>query len=297
MCSPRVVHTLPVLIRADSMDRDLEMFQQCIESLVDSDIMVVAYNQGCLLDAEIRAAFAESGVPVVVLGNGNNDGIPLSRQACFQYTWDTWPKTPYVSEIHLDMVFTKGWLWPLVQFLEDTDEPMVCPSIVTAQGDVIPERTTGRKHIDVSRGNVATILTALAEPGVSEGFVHPVLHRVQALRAVGGYDLRFLRGKQGFEDDSLLLSYLYYMGTRTNWKPKCLHSSVVFHAVMAQRMQLPGANTDFQTNLNGLLRLYGASGFWHLSKLRPPGNHFESLFEQIIRPSMGQSDEAGKGIK
>ena len=127
------------------------------------------------------------------------------------------------------------------------------------------------------------LLNQLTFDKVVEGFVHPVLHRSEVLKAVGGYDTRFLQGKQGYEDDSLLIGYRYYLGTKINWKPKCLLKTRVYHATLAQRISLIDKNQDFQKNLRGLIYQYGVKGLMELSSIYEDNNHFKEIADQLLR--------------
>jgi adhesin HecA-like repeat protein len=86
---------------------------------------------------------------------------------------------------------------------------------------------------------------------------------------------------QCFEDDSLLLSYFYYYGTRTKWYPKINYNSVAYHAIAGQRLSL---HDSMLVNYNGLVKQYGAMGLKCLSELRNSqwhknyfGNNYKTL--------------------
>lgn len=283
----RLIHTLPFLIRAEYLQDDMAMAATCLGSLQDSDeARVVLYNQGCLSRADLTAFLSAFRLEATILGDGQNIGIAPARQACFRYIWDRFPDLGFISEIHLDMIFPKNWYEPLITFLEQSDEPMIAPGIVTANWELHPTRfKVPAERVPSDYGQLMALLQELPQAGLAEGLVHPVLHRAPILKEVGGYDTRFLRGRQGFEDDSLLLGYLYYMGTRTRWRPKSCLGSWVYHAAMAQRMTLMGDGWDVVLNLGGLLEQYGSYGIKHLSALHAPGNLFESLFPRLgIQP-------------
>jgi hypothetical protein len=274
----RVIHTMPLLYRSS----DLTLFEQCFESLGKSDEkFVVIYNQGNLSQTTLEKMLAHYNIPNVVLGFGENIGIAQARQKCFEYIWGNFKEVEYISEIHLDMVFPRNWYESLLHFLDTTDEPMVSPGILTSSGElqplnqftVLPENTT----------DLISLLEGFSKDEVRERFVHPVIHRAEVLKTIGGYDLQFLKGKQGYEDDSLLLGYYYYMGTRTKWRPKCFLKSWVYHATMAQRMSVPDKDLDFKANKEGLFVQYGAYGMKHLSHLHQNTPFFDSLLKEFLK--------------
>ncbi|MGE7623343.1 hypothetical protein ACQKMD_09875 [Viridibacillus sp. NPDC096237] len=274
----RIIHTMPLIYHPS----DLIMFEQCFESLGESDEkFVVIYNQGNLSKSTLEAKLAHYKIPNVILGNGENMGIAQARQKCFEYIWDNFKEVDYISEIHLDMVFPENWYESLTHFLDTTDEPMVSPGILTSCGELQP---IGQFIVlPEYKEDMISVLKSFSQEEVRERFVHPVIHKAKALKAIGGYDLQFFKGKQGYEDDSLLLGYFYYMGTRTNWRPKCYLKSWVYHATMAQRMSVPDKHLDFQTNKEGLFLQYGAYGMKHLSHLHQNQAFFDNLLKEFIQ--------------
>ncbi|MGO4790974.1 hypothetical protein AB4124_26555 [Paenibacillus sp. 2KB_20] len=280
----KIIHTLPVMIRSECFrDDDLSMARACFESLRSSeDHLVVLYNQGCLSNDNLRALLTSCGLSAVILGDGENIGIARARQTCFEYIWKHHRDVEYISEIHVDMVFPRNWYVPLLDFLANSDEPMISPGIVTMYGELQPSGLDAVTPDD-QEAELITLLGELKRDEVVEGFVHPVVHKARILREIGGYDTQFLRGKQGYEDDSLLLSYYYYMGTRTNWRPKCYLKSWVYHATMAQRMTLPDKHKEFALNEEGLIRQYGAYGLMRLSNIHRNPSAFDNLLQKIIQ--------------
>lgn len=274
-----MIHTLPLFIREASQAEDLNMTLQCLQSLqLSQDHLVILYNQGFLTNEELALWLATHGITeTVILGDGVNAGIAKGRQACFEYIWEHYPEVQYISEIHVDMMFPPDWSVPLTDYLSEHEEPIVSPGILTAFGELQP---LGRSmELPVTMEGIISALSAIPkENTVIEGFVHPVIHRSKVLQEIGGYDARFLRGKQGYEDDSLLLGYCYYMGNRCNWKPKCCLRSWVYHATMAQRMSLPDKLVDFAVNEQGLFEQYGAYGFKRLSQIYNHSDSFNHLF-------------------
>ncbi|WP_232436774.1 glycosyltransferase family 2 protein [Paenibacillus senegalimassiliensis] len=261
-----IIHTLPLLIRQTTREKDLSMTLECLRSLSRSpEHHVIVYHQGELNRNELEHLLFRSGVTAEVLGDGHNVGIAQARQACFEHIYTHYSDTPYISEIHVDMYFPENWYLPLIQYLDDHDDPMICPGILTSSGELLPLKQ--QVTLPENEQELLALLASLPQSGVRPGFVHPVIHRREALESVGGYDLRYFAGKQGYEDDSLLIGYANYMGTRTDWRPKCLLSSWVYHATMAQRMSLPDKWTDFDLNRKALLRQYGGYGLEQLALL------------------------------
>ncbi|CAI6085456.1 class I SAM-dependent methyltransferase [Cohnella sp. JJ-181] len=286
-----VIHTLPLLIRSDCRQADMAMAIECLMSLARSkDHHVVIYNQGSLSFEEVESLVYQSGVSADILGTGNNEGIAKARQACFDFIGCRYPDVPFISEIHVDMLFPPNWYSPLVAFLISSDEPIVTPGILTASGELQP--LGERIELPDASEAILKLLEHLPRDGLQPGFVHPVLHRAKLLREIGGYDVRFLQGKQGYEDDSLLLGYAYYMGTRNRWRPKCCLSSWVYHATLSQRMSLSNLSEEFLLNEEGLARQYGSYGFRQLSSLHGDQNDFLSLYTKYIPPTRSEASMA-----
>ncbi|OAB40044.1 hypothetical protein PMSD_03080 [Paenibacillus macquariensis subsp. defensor] len=279
----RIIHTMPLLIRSEHLNiiEDMKMASACFESLaLSEDALVIIYNQGGLSNDQLKQMCTTFKLTTVILGEGENVGIARARQHCFEYIWMHYYDTAYISEIHVDMVFTPNWYTPLIDYLENSDEPMISPGIITITGELQPLRqyTT----IPSTYRELITHLESLSVDEVHMGFVHPVIHRASALQSVGGYDTQFLSGKQGYEDDSLLIGYVYYMGTKNNWRPKCYLKSWVYHATLAQRMSLPDRHIDFAINEKGLFQQYGAYGLKQLSEIHSNSADFEQLIHRYI---------------
>mgnify|MGYP001281113204 CR=1 FL=1 len=278
----RIIHTMPLMIRSEPLNiEDITMASACFESLALTDnALVIIYNQGGLDNAQLNHLCSSFKLSTVILGEGENVGIARARQCCFEYIWKYHIDTEYISEIHVDMVFPPNWQSPLIEYLDITDEPMISPGIITINGELQP---LGQyTHIPSTYPELITHLEGLSLDEVHPGFVHPVIHRASALRSVGGYDTQFLRGKQGYEDDSLLLGYVYYMGTKNQWRPNCYLKSWVYHATMAQRMSLPDKHIDFAINEKGLFQQYGAYGLKQLSQIHSNPTGFEQIIHRYI---------------
>lgn len=277
----RIIHTLLFMVREKFFEEDLIMAGKCFETLSRSEEnTLVIFNQGSLDNSKLKEFLEPFNLKYHILGEGRNIGIPQARQKCFEYVWSEYPDIPYISEIHLDMLFPTNWYSELIQYLEDNDEPLISPGIITKAGDIFP-KGNGKYDLPNEVNEILQLLKNICEDKVIKGFVHPVIHKSPILRNIGGYDVSFLKGKQAFEDDSLLLGYLYYMGTRTNWYPKVCFKSFVYHAYMGQRMTLKNLQSEHKKNLEGLFRQYGANGLKHLSELHilESKEHFKQLFE------------------
>ncbi|MEJ9216913.1 hypothetical protein P4H46_01610 [Paenibacillus glucanolyticus] len=275
----RIIHTLPLFIREDSREEDLHMAGLALSSLQNSkDHNTVLFNQGCLTNEELQDWLLTQGISCVIQGEGVNIGIAAARQACFEFIWEHFPETEYISEIHVDMILPTGWYEPLLRYLAYTGEPMVSPGIVTSSGELQPLKEF--IQLPETPEHLMTALQQLSREGTAYGFVHPVVHNAEILRRIGGYDTRFLPGKQGYEDDSLLLGMRYYMGIRSEWRPKCCLESWVYHATMAQRMSLQDKHIDFSINEEGLFHQYGAYGLRELAEIHRDSQGFLQLFHK-----------------
>ncbi|SHJ46588.1 hypothetical protein SAMN02745163_02044 [Clostridium cavendishii DSM 21758] len=265
-------------------NKGLQLAEDCISTLKEcEDSILVVYNQGVLSNEILKDLLCKYEIPSVILGNGNNDGVAVARQRCFEYIWTYIPEIKYISEIHLDMIFPKNWHKPLIEFLENTDEPFVCPCIVTEDGMLGPNGIEPKSVIVPN--NVTDILSlcnSLKSNKIYYGFVNPVIYKSNILKEIGGYDLKFLKGKQGFEDDSIILAHMYYLGLRYKWKPKCNLNSVVYHSTLAQRTEFKNANEEFALNLNGLFNKYGAYGLKLLSEFYN-SDYFLELYNEVLR--------------
>lgn len=281
-----IIYTLPFFIRKEPnfYEYDLKLADDCFSSLQQSDdVTIVIYNQGCFTKDRLLNFLSSYRIKPIIIGEGENVGIAKARQLCFEYIWEHYDEVPFICEIHLDMIFPPNWHKPLIGYLKNSDEPMISPGILTSSKEVHLVNIEGTKvKIPQNNTDLISLLTQLEKDEVNERFVHPVIHKSHILKEVGGYDYRFFKGKQGFEDDSLLLGYLYYMGTRTNWKPKCYLKSWVYHATMVQRMTLNEKYEDFQINLNGLFHQYGGYGFKHLSKIYNNNANFQIFFRKVL---------------
>lgn len=244
----RLIHTLLLLVREESSMQDLHMVETCLKSLEESEYTtLVIFNQGGLTNQELQEYLTSFRLHGIVIGNGTNTGTVVGRQSCFSYIYQHFPEAEYISELHPDMIFVPHWEKALVDYLSlHPEEPVIGCGIVSDPS--IPDREPEERN---------GFLAQFQGDRTERGFTLPCIHRAEVLKAVGGYDARFLTGMQAFEDDSLLLGYHYYYGTRTHWVPKIHYGSVVYHAVAGQRF---GMGDSPYVNFEGLVRQYGAMG-------------------------------------
>ena len=223
---------------------------------------LVIYNQGSMSNEALKTFASIGNLDCHIIGDGFNVGTTIGRQRCFEYIWSNLPETKYISELHPDMVFSPNWEDPLVQYLENHDEPLICCGIIDKQGrmpflnKLVPLPESSAEYQD--------FLPGLRTDEIVHGFTNPCIHVSAILKETGGYNAAFLRGRQCFEDDSMLLGYYYYYGTRTAWYPKINYNSVVYHAVAGQRLAL---KDNVKVNYEGLVKQYGAMGLKALSAL------------------------------
>ena len=261
----KLVHTLLFMLRENYLQQDMEMAEKCLKSLEKSTYKtVIVFNQGVWSNEQLEDYLKSFQIDCIVIGDGTNKGIVAGRQNCFEYIWQHFMEAAFISELHLDMVFTYHWDDILVDYLSIHDEPVIGCGIVDKNGVLHFTNTaaeTSPAHVDC----MDDYLNQLKQDSTVYGFSHPCIHKLEILREIGGYDTHFLKGKQAFEDDSLLLGYYYYYGTKANWKPKVSYQSVVYHEGAGQRA---GVNGNVMTNYTGLVKQYGAMGIKHLAQIQ-----------------------------
>lgn len=265
-------------------NQELEMSREFLESLQYCNYStLIFYNQGPFSNLELYQYLSQYNLKFEILGSGINVGIVQSRYIMTRYIIDKYPDCKYVAEVHLDMIFSPNWEQPLIEFLESTDEPFIAPRIVYNKDNAyFTTGSTEKINFPKLLSEKISVLNSLRENIVIEGFVHPVIHKLKILKEIHPYDVRFLTGKQGYEDDSLLLGYSYYIGTRNKWKPKICFNSCVYHKVVGQRGDLPRMNLDFNKNLYGLKVQYGSYGLEELSRIHGSKSHFTSEYKKSI---------------
>ncbi len=277
----KLVHTLLFFLRPEKNAEDLVLAQKNLKSLEKSSYTtVVVYNQGPLSNQDVETFLRQFSLECVVIGNAVNVGISAGRQHCFEYVWDNYPDADFISEIHMDMIFAPHWEDAVLDCLNGSNEPVMSVGIVDQSGAMPFLDDTPRK-IPQDIKDFDDFLAGLCCDKIDRGFTHPCIHNAGILKETGGYDSRFLKGKQCFEDDSLLLGYYYYYGTKADWHPKVNFNSVVYHAVALQRLDL---RDSILPNLSGLMKQYGAMGLKSLSHLHECSWHkrfFEKKFYEM----------------
>jgi len=280
-----LVHTMPFMILKEN---ELQMAENCLYSFAEANANepLVLYNQGYLTNNELIDFINQFKLKFIILGEGRNIGIPAARQNCFEYIWNNIPNTKYISELHVDMIFTKGWSDTIIEYLQKSREPMLSPGILTVYGELHPDKK-GEKSVSVPNDTIElkSLLEMLASDRICEGFVHPVIHKSDILKEIGGYDLDFLKGQQGYEDDSILLGYRYYMGTGASWRPKAYLKAMVYHISLAQRMQMKNIQNETSKNLDGLVKQYGVYGLKQLSQIHR-NNFFDNIAQLILKNNL-----------
>lgn len=275
----RLIHTLLFLFRENKIKEDTEMAFACLKSLEKSSHKtVVVYNQGYMKNDQLKDYLSMFNLDFHIIGESYNVGTTIGRQKCFDYIWDCFPNVEYISEVHLDMFFTPKWEDTLVGYLDTHEEPMISCGIVDQHGNM---PFLGKSVILPEHDNYDSFFSTLCENKIMHGFTVPCIHVSEILKKTGGYNPLFLRGKQCFEDDSMLLGYYYYYGTRINWYPKINFNSVVYHAIAGQRIDL---DDNIMINYNGLVKQYGAMGIKHLTILHKSEwhkNYFSQQYEII----------------
>jgi hypothetical protein len=271
----KLIHTLLFLFRPDRYALDIAMADACLRSLeASTHKTVVVYNQGFFTNEQLTEFLSKYSLECIVIGEGKNVGTTVGRQSCFEYIWAHFPEAAHISELHLDMRFTSRWEDPLTAYLESHDEPLISCGIVDRDGQM----PFLNKQVPLPAANEALdeFLIGLREDTIVHGFTNPCIHVSDILKAAGGYNALFLKGGQCFEDDSMLLGYYYYYGTKANWRPKICFGSVVYHAVAGQRN---GVSDNIMVNFNGLVRQYGAMGLKALCGLHESQWHKRFFFD------------------
>jgi len=276
----KLVHTLLFFLREHALEEDLLRANKCLKSLEKSCYKsVIIFNQGFWSNKQLKDYLTTFELNYVIIGSGENVGTVKGRQACFEWVWENCQDSLFVSELHLDMIFTSNWEEPLIKYLNEYDEPLISCGIVDKTGKINKEvAPTPPHHLD----EMDDYLAKLKKDVITQGFTHPCIHNLTVLKEVSGFDTKFFKEKNAFEDDSLLISYHYYYGTKVNWRPKINYNSVVFHE---QSGQLDGGSYAMG-NFEGLVRQYGAMGLKYLGDLRISewsGNFFTEQFHALRR--------------
>lgn len=280
----KLIHTLLFLLRPERNAEDIKLAETNLKSLEKSSSKtLVVYNQGPLSKEELTAFLSQFNLDSIVIGDSVNVGISEGRQRCFQYIWDNYPDTEYISEIHMDMIFTYHWEDAMVEYLKDNmNEPAVSAGIIDKNG-MLAFLDEAVHNLPNDCSEYDSFLSGLQKDMIVHGFTHPCIHKSNILKEIGGYNTHFLRGRQCYEDDSLLLGYYYYYGTKADWHPKVNYNTVVYHAVAFQRLDV---KDNISVNFNGLVSQYGAMGLKSLSHLHKSEWHkkyFERKYNEIFK--------------
>ncbi|MDR1000420.1 MAG: hypothetical protein LBL96_06435 [Clostridiales bacterium] len=262
--SPGVAHTLLFMLRKEHSAEDLGLAGSCLKSLQKSAYKnVVVYNQGFYTNSELQDYLSQYDLNWFIIGDASNVGIVRGRQRCFEYIWETMPEMGYISELHLDMLFSQDWELPLVELLQTTREPVMSCGFINKYG-ILAHLNKRLVEMPQNLEQMEQTLAQVRFDGIVTGFGHPCIHKAEILKAMGGYDTNFMTAKHFCEDDSLLLSYYYYLGTQLKWMPKMTYKSVVYHACEGQRLTV---DVDGYENFNGIVKQYGAMGMKHLYEI------------------------------
>lgn len=278
-----LIYTLPFYIDKNKNFKEfLEMATDCIKSIERCKFAnIIIYNQGGLTNEELAKFMSQFNISFTILGNGMNDGIAFARYMMLKYILKEYKHMKYLAEIHLDMIFSENWEVPIINRLDLSDEPMMCANIIYYDTESNKHvLNSDNKYIDFSGDLEAkiNILKSNESYGIIEKFTHPVIHKIDVLEAINAYDIGFLIGKQGYEDDSLLLGYSYYMGTKNKWVPKSCLESCVYHKVCAQRFDIEDKYNQWELNNKGLKSQYGAYGQKELARMR--GEYYLRFIEE-----------------
>lgn len=265
----KLVYMIPFYISNTS--EEIQLARYCFDSLdLSDDVEVVIFNQGYMNNEEIKEFMKPYKMKYHILGIGENVGIAMSRYKTLEYIFNLPYEVDYIGEIHIDMIFTPNWHKPLVEYLENSDEPMLC--VRTAGYDELPEKFEDK----------IKYLQSQTFDDVSEGFVHPAIHKAKILKEINPYDVGYFTGKQGYEDDAILLGYSYYVGRQRKWRPKAMSNSCVAHKGAAQRFKMGNRHVEFDKNLNGLNTMYGGMGFKELSRIHNNSEYLYNIYKQTI---------------
>lgn len=286
----KIAYSIPAFIRNEDIYRhsDLSMFSNVLYSAQgDEDTIFIFYNQGCLSNDELDAFLQNYDINYEIIGEGKNVGIPIARQAVFEYVWAKYPDIPYQCELHLDMILYPKWYLPITDYLDNhPEEPCMSPAILNGFGGYSLDPNNSITINGRSLNETIELLESLKKDEFIRAFTHPVIHNSNILKEVGGIDLRFLRGTQGFEDYSILISYANYVGTRYKWYPKVNGNTTVFHNLVTQRTTVEGVQENISINEEGLFQQYGAYGFKALSELLADNEYTGKIYEYRVNNFM-----------
>lgn len=283
----KVGYIVTLYISKDSnyYENDLKLARDCFESLTYSDdVCLFVYNQGDLTVDEINGLIGPYNLEYHILGSGENVGIPKAKYIIVNHILNNFPEIEYIAETHLDMIFMPNWHIPLIEFLKETDEPMVCSRIICGTNNYYTIQDTGEVvQLPSDVKSMSFKLQELAEDKIlPNNFTHPAIYQAKDLRGINFFDVGFLTGKQNFEDTSILIGFSYYMGTKNNWMIKCCLNSCNYHRIEGQRLRTQ-ASDDYNKNLHGLITQYGAYGIKQWYTMTGCNNpYWSQIYESLI---------------
>ncbi len=279
----QVIHTLMFILRNK---REISLSELTLKSLADSSpgAFVVIYNLGVLSNRELERKLSRYDLRFKILGKGRKNKLSQAKMACFNYIWVNYPQAEYISEIDLGMIFSNQWVDKLINFLEENkEEPLVSPKVLTSAGELYPQGDKQDLIDNVPQNNLIRmkeLLVTLEDEGVREGVSLPIMHRSDMLQDIGGYDTRFFKAKEGYEEESILLAYRYYLGLRNNWKPKSYNGVVVYNDNFQKSLNLVD-DEEINQNLQGLICQYGIRGLLELKQIYSD-DKFKELAETAL---------------
>ena len=69
---------------------------------------------------------------IFISSGGRKRGYTGRTASLFEYIWEKYPDTKYISETH-GHIFLRKWEEPLMEYLESHDEPLVCSVLWTVE--------------------------------------------------------------------------------------------------------------------------------------------------------------------
>lgn len=282
----KIAYSIPAFIRSEEIyvNHDFSMFNNLLLSCQgDDDTVFVFYNQGCLSNDQLNTVLQNYNIKFHIIGNGVNVGIPKARQEIFQFVWSNYPNIPYQVELHLDMLLYPKWYIPITDYLDSNpQEPCMAPAIINGFGGYSHSSTNLYKIVGLRLDEGMAYLQNIKVDKIIKGFYHPIIHNSNILKEVGGIDLRFLKGGQGFEDYAILIAYYNYLGTKANWYPKSNGNTTVFHNLLTQRHTISDVKESIIINEEGLYHQFGAYGFKVLSKMLDDTEYTGKIYEYRV---------------
>lgn len=280
--------SLPILLRTDPkiFPFDLSLLNNCLNTLkIEDDSVLIVYNQGPLSKDIIEGILKPLKINYEIIGGGINVGIPVARQKVFEYVWEHYPEVEYQCEIHVDMIFPKSWYEVVEKKMDELEEPMLSPAIINSFSSYSMNK---EEKIELPQTVEAMIklIEGKKDERIIDGLVHPAIHNSYLLKQIGGIDLRFFKGKQGYEDYSMLIGYHNYIGTKHMWKPKIYGGATVFHGVAQQRWTIENPHVEITLNQEGLYNQYGAYGIKALEYMVDDPEYMGELYRNKVKDFM-----------